>query len=44
MISSLGKVTVRPREERVEDMNVKGRPFGVEVPTFHLKGKPQGLE
>ena len=44
MIWSLGKVTVRPREERVEDMNVKGRPFWVKVPTFHLKGKPQGLE
>ena len=43
MISSLGKVTIRPREERIQDMNVKGRPFWVKVPTFHLKDKPQGL-
>ena len=43
MISSLGKVTIRPREERIKDMNVKGRPFWVEVPTFNLKSKPQSL-
>ena len=43
IISSLSKVTIRPRKERVEDMNVKGRPFRVKVPTFHLKSKPQSL-
>ena len=44
IILVLGKVRIRPREERIEDMNVKGRSFWVEVPTFHLKGEPQSLK
>ena len=44
MNSALGKVTIRPREEGIKDMDVKGWPSWVKVPTFNLKGKPQGLE
>ena len=36
MSSALGKVTIRPREEGIKDMDVKGWPSWVKVPTFNL--------
>ena len=43
MNSTLGKVTIRPREKRIKDMDVEGWSSWVKVSTFNLKGKPQGL-